>query len=528
MLVEMLEADFDVIEAEDGQAGLDQLERYYKDLSLVLLDLYMPVCDGFEFLRRKRADGRYDSIPVIVATASGSVQDEITCLELGANDFVLKPYNFEIMANRLNNMIRLRESASIVNQLTHDGVTGLFSKAFFNRTVEGALAGAGGAEFDMACVNVVNFEVLTGRYGEANCDRLLRELAERLGERLPGPVAGGRIGAAKLAFLVEHGPTDWEGLLGGAVKEVPFANVNAKLGVVERVDHAMPASVTCSRALSAIAAVADRHDCDVALFDDELHERQLLEHAIRDCMEDALAESQFSVFFQPKHDVRAGRVGGAEALVRWFHPELGSISPGLFIPIFERNGFITKLDFFVWEEACREVARCRELGLPAVPVSVNVSRLDFDLPDLPARIAGIADRCGVEHSLLHVELTETAYSDNPDAVVKTLRELKGLGFSVELDDFGSGYSSFESLSTLPLDVMKLDMSMVRKAAELDDYRVLESTIKLAHVLGLQTVVEGVETADVAERVTGLGCDFIQGYHYSRPLGREEFEAYLAG
>ena len=263
----------------------------------------------------------------------------------------------------------------------------------------------------------------------------------------------------------------------------------------------------------------------VAYFDDELHRAQLLEQTIRDSMEAAIAEMQFSVFFQPKVVAHTGRVGGAEALVRWFHPEVGFISPGLFVPIFEKNGFITMLDLFVWEEACKEVARLRELGLPQVPISVNASRLDFDLEDLPERFAELADKYGVDHRLMHVELTETAYSDNPD-VVKMLATFKELGFSTELDDFGSGYSSLVSLNTLPLDVMKLDMSMIRKATELDDFRIVESTINLARVLGLKTVVEGVETAEEAARVTEMGCDYIQGYFYSRPLRKEEFEEYL--
>ena len=158
---------------------------------------------------------------------------------------------------------------------------------------------------------------------------------------------------------------------------------------------------------------------------------------------------------------------------------------------------------------------------------MNASRLDFDVPDLPEQIAALADRYDVDHRLLHVELTETAYSDNPTAVVDTLHKLKEQGFSTELDDFGAGYSSLVSLNTLPLDVMKLDMSMVRQATQLGDFRIVESTIKLAQILGLKTVVEGVETAEEAQKVKDMGCDLIQGYYYSKPLSREDFEAYLA-
>lgn len=527
ILCALLEGEFDVIQARDGLEGMRQLERHYRDLALILLDLYMPECDGFEFLRRKRQDDRYDTIPLFVCTASSTAADEIACLELGANDFVVKPYNSEIMMNRIHNMIRLRESAALVNQLSRDSLTGLSSREFFFQTVDDVLAGQGDAAFDMVCGDIANFKSLNDRYGERNCDRLLRDLAGALSDAMPALVAAGRTGGDTLAFLIGHQERGWEGALDAAVAQVPFANLNVKFGIVENVDHALPAPQICNRAMSAMEAARGLHGNVVVYFDDDLHQRQLVEQAIRESMEAALDDLQFSVQFQPKHDVRTGEVAGAEALARWFHPEMGSISPGLFIPVFERNGFIAKLDLFVWEEACKEVRRCIDRGLPVVPISVNASRIDFDMPDLPARIAALADEHGVDHALLQVELTETAYADNPEAVTETLSELRARGFTTALDDFGAGYSSLSSLSMLPLDVMKLDMSMVQQATALDDYRVVESAITLARTLGLQTVVEGVETADQAAKVSAMGCDCIQGFFYSKPLDRDDFEQYLA-
>ena len=527
ILCALLEEEFDVIQACDGAEGIQRLEEHYRDLALILLDLYMPECDGFEFLRRKSQDARYDTIPLFVCTASSTTDDEISCLELGANDFVVKPYNPQIMMNRIHNMIRLRESASLVNQLSRDALTGLSSKEFFFRSVENALEAERDAAFDMVCGDVENFKSLNDRYGERNCDRLLRDLATALSEAMPACVAAGRTGGDTFTFLIEHQERGWEHVLDDTVASLPFANLYVKFGIVEDVDHSIPALQTCNRAMSALESVRGLHGNNVVFFDDELHKRQREEQVIQESMQAALDERQFSVFFQPKHDVRAGVTGGAEALVRWRHPELGAISPGVFIPIFERNGFIAKLDLFVWEEACKEVRRCVDLGLPAVPISVNASRLDFDMPDLPDQVAALADKHGVDRSLLQVELTETAYADNPEAVIGMLRDLRERGFSTALDDFGSGYSSLASLNMLPLDVMKLDMSVIQQATALGDFRIVESTISLARTLGLQTVVEGVETAAEAAKVTAMGCDFIQGYYYSKPLDRDEFERYLA-
>ncbi|MDO4404277.1 MAG: EAL domain-containing protein [Atopobiaceae bacterium] len=526
ILCSLLETEFDVIQAKNGEEGFRLLEEHYRELAIILLDLFMPVCDGFDFMRRKRLDKRYDTVPVFVVTTSEELSDEILCLELGANDFVVKPYNFEIMMNRIHNMIKLRESAALVNQLAVDAVTGLHCKEFFGRTVEDVFAANADASFDMVCSDIANFKLLNDRYGERNCDRLLHDLATALKEAMPDCIAAGRTGGDTFAFLIEHRERGWENVLVSAVAKLPYANLDVRFGIVEDVDHSMTASQICYRAMSTIDTVRDLHGNVVAYYDDDTHQRQLMEQAIRENMKTALEEFQFSVFYQPKYDVRAEKTGGAEALVRWFHPTLGSISPGLFISVFERNGFITELDMFVWEEACREVKRCIELGLPVLPISVNASRLDFDVPDLPDRLVELADKHGVDHSLLHVELTETAYIDNPEAVTRTLYRLREMGFSTELDDFGAGYSSLVSLNTLPLDVMKLDMSMVQQATRLNDFRIVESTIRLAQTLGLKTVIEGVETADEAERVRAIGCDYIQGYYYSRPLSRDDFEQYL--
>lgn len=527
MIRAALGGEYEIVEAENGLVGLQELERLYRELALVLLDVYMPVCDGFEFLKRKAEDDRFATVPVIVATASGSIDDEIACLELGANDFVVKPYNFKIMKNRMGNMIKLRESASLVNLLTWDKTTGLHSKEYFYHAVEDAFSESPNAEYDLVCSDIENYQLLGERYGEANCNILLRELAQRLEAILPGVVCGGRIGSEVFAFLTEHPETGWQDMLHGVTDGLSFSNVSVKFGIVEHIDRTLAVPKTCNRARSALETIRGHHGVDVALFDDELHQRQQLEQTIRESMEAALDEAQFSVHFQPQHDLHTDTVCGAEALVRWSHPEVGFISPNFFIPIFEKSGFITKLDTFVWEEACKEIKRCRDLGLPEIPISVNVSRIDFDMGNLPETIATLADRHGVDRALLHVELTETAYSDNPEAVAETLHALKDQGFPIELDDFGAGYSSLASLNTLPLDVMKLDMSMIRQATALNDFRIMESTAKLAQVLGLKTVVEGVETAAEAARVKELGYDMVQGYYYSKPLNREDFEAYLA-
>lgn len=528
MLHAILANEFNVLEAKDGLEGLDQLRRNYGSLSLVLLDVYMPRCDGFEFLRQKRMDERFDSVPVIVTTASDLCEDEIECLRLGANDFVVKPYNVEIIVNRVNNIIRLRESASIVNQLTWDNLTELYSSEFFYRHMHDFLSNSQTGAYDMVCSEITNFKALSDRYGKGNCDRMLQELAKRLNFTLPNVVAGGRIANSTFAFLIEHqNNRDWTNTLMNVSHGLIATNMSLKFGIVENVDHGLAVSLTCDRAVIALEQVRETFGVSVAWYTEDLHAKQVREQVIVETMEQALAEKQFIVYYQPKYDLHTGQTGGAEALVRWIHPELGFVRPDFFIPLFERNGFITNLDYYVLEEACKEIVRCRENGLHVVPISVNVSRLDFDTEDLAQQIAHIADSHGVDHSLLHIEITETAYIDNPDLVVAALQELKDNGFIIELDDFGAGYSSLASLNMLPLDVMKLDMSIIRQAASLDDYRIVRSAIQMAGFLGLKTVAEGVETEEETKQLKELGCDMIQGYYFAKPLEQREFEEYVS-
>ncbi len=526
MLCAVLEENYRILQAENGLVGLDLLEQNYQDLSLVLLDVFMPECDGFEFLRRKKQNADLDTVPVIVMTASNSTEDEIRCLELGANDFVTKPYNFDIILNRANNIIQLRESASMLNHLMWDNGTGLYSKEFFYRYAAEEMAQNPDTDYDMICSDVERFKTMNDRYGQKKCDEFLRHLADRLSEVLPEAVYGGRIGGDIFGFLLKHGDRDLPAILSTVMDSEEYSSFVIKYGVVENVDRSLPVSAVCDRATLALEGIKGNYNAQVACFDDKMRDKLLKEQQLVEFMERALEEHQFQVYFQPKHDLKRDRTGGAEALVRWIHPDLGFISPGLFIPIFEQNGFITKLDFYIWEEVCREIVRCREQGIPVVPISTNMSRLDFDTPDLARRILEMADSYGISHELLHFELTESAYSDNVQSIENVLGKLHSFGFGIELDDFGSGYSSLASLNSLSLDVMKLDMSIIRQATARNDFRVIQASIQLAETLKLKTVAEGVETLDVVEKMKELGCDYIQGYYYAKPMPGGDFREYL--
>ena len=530
ILSDLLEDDFDVIQAENGLVGLLKLEESGSDISMVLLDVYMPLCDGFTFLERKRESGRFDSVPVIVMTASDSVDDEIRCLKLGATDFITKPYNIEVMKNRMMSLIRLQESSTMLNRLELDDLTRLYSKEFFFHNAGIVLQTDPDAHYDIVCCDVENFRTMNDRYGRDQCDRFLHDLAAWLPQVLPGMILGGRLGADVFAFLTEHQEGDWTEILKNVHFQMDSAqpmNFSLKYGVAQDIDREMSISNSCDRATLALRRIKGRFNTPVAVYDEEMRRMQLREHQLVEFAEPAIENKEFQIYYQPKHNLESDATGGAEALVRWIHPQLGFISPGMFIPLFERNGFITKLDFYIWEEVCRELRKLLDEGLPTVPISVNVSRMDFESGDLSEKIAELADKYGLDHSLLHIELTESIAGDNPELIKTTLEKLHENGFIIELDDFGSGYSSLTSLNTLTLDVLKLDMSIIRHASATSDYSILRYAVLLADGMRLKTVAEGVETADQVAALKVLGCDYIQGYYYSKPLPGPEFEKYIA-
>ena len=244
-------------------------------------------------------------------------------------------------------------------------------------------------------------------------------------------------------------------------------------------------------------------------------------------MESALNSRQFEVFYQPKFNLRSNRICGAEALVRWNHPTLGLLPPEKFIPLFERNGFITRLDRYIWENVAVTIQDWDLRGIPLVPVSVNVSRADIYNDDLDASLVDIRKRYQIKPSLLHLEITETAYTEDHRQLCDVVTNLRNAGFTIEMDDFGSGSSSLNMLNELPIDILKLDMKFLKKGLERGKRRsILSFVVSLARWLDLQVTAEGVESAEQVEKLRNVGCNFAQGYYFSPPLPRLEFEQFL--
>lgn len=527
MLADILAVEYTVLEAVNGKQALDILKEQAEEISVIISDLEMPVCDGYQFLKIYSSMKQYTNIPVLITTASSNIKTEIECLKMGAADFIVKPYNHEVILNRVKSFTRLKEASAMLTHLEKDELTGLYTKEFFYKYANEYIKEHKNSRFNIICSDVENFKLVNDRYGMDNGDETLAYLAEGIPHNVRGIVIGGRINGDVFVFLQDAGESDGlsEELVEKIINGSAISVMSVKFGIYP-IAGDIPVSSMVDRAMIAVRHIKNQYGTNVAYYDEKVRESIMQEQQIVESMETSLKNGEFIVYYQPKRDIINDITGGAEALVRWIHPKLGFMNPGVFIPIFETNGFISQLDNYIWDQVCITLGKWRDEGKPLVPISVNVSRRDFERDDLAERIISKLDKRNLPHELLHVEVTESAYSDNQQKIDMTIEKLHEAGIIIELDDFGTGYSSLAVLNDMKIDVLKLDMSLVRSDNPDSGRSTLEFATLLGRMLKVKMVAEGVETQEQSDRVKSLGCDYVQGYYYSRPLPVEEFEQYL--
>ena len=531
MLCEILSGEYEVLEAENGQEALDLLRRHKDSVALILLDVMMPVMDGYTFLDHIREDAELSLIPVIVATQSDSEADEVAALAHGATDFVPKPYRPRVILHRAASLIKLRETAAMVNQFQYDRLTGLYSKEFFYQKLRERLLEDPEQDYCIVCSNIENFKLVNDMFGAQAGDCLLKEVAA-IAQKMVGSTGFcGRFSADRFLCLQnrkqEQQDREHFGQFSDPEPSPLLRKVVMRWGIYEITDRSIPVEQMCDRALLAANSIKGQYNQFFAVYDDSLRDRLLREQAITDAMETALAQGQFVVYYQPKYSLDEERIAGAEALVRWVHPQWGWMSPGEFIPLFEKNGFIPRLDRYVWERVCARLRDWQDRGYRVPPVSVNLSRADVYQDDVADTLSGLTKRYGIDPSCLHLEITESAYMQTSGPIIHTVDALRGLGFVVEMDDFGSGYSSLNMLSRMKLDILKLDLAFTQnETAKPAEQSILADIVTMAHRLRLRVVAEGVETREQLERLRAAGCDYAQGYYFARPMPDTDFEKLL--
>ena len=452
---------------------------------------------------------------------------------MGATDFLTKPYSPKVILRRLKNIITLRENESFITAVQHDSLTNLLNREGFYVKARKAMDENLDIDYLILCVDIVQFKVINQFAGYQNGDKVLLFVADILNFLFKDDAIIARFSGDRFQALIPA-PLD-ESYLNEVIakfKENPPVNLplSIQFGIYKIKDRTIPLATMCDWSKMALETIKGRYKKYFSTFNDEMFDRLKKEQIITSQMDYAISKSQFTVYYQPKWDIATNEIIGAEALVRWIHPEYGFMSPGDFIPLFEKNGFITKLDMYVWEEVCRQTREWLDLGIKVVPISVNVSRNDIYSEDLISNLLELISKYDLPREQLHLEITETAYAQTHNQLAQVIGNLSKEGFIIEMDDFGSGYSSLNMLSEVPVDIIKLDLLFLNKksADSKHNKSILKLIVNIAQELNLDLIAEGVETLEDINNLKEIGCKKAQGYYFAKPMNAKDFLKMLNG
>ena len=528
----ILEDQYDVLYAENGKQALDICRAYSGDISIMMLDLIMPEMNGFDVLKTIREDEQLRNIPVIVLTAEKSA--ELEALQLGAADFIAKPFldMDEVILARVSRIIELSEGRQLISAAEHDPLTGLYSRNFFFEYVNRIYTYHPELHMDAVVMNIEQFHIVNALHGHDFGDVVLRVIGEEIRAFLRETEGiASRNEADRFDIYCVH-QDDYGALLKRFQKTVaeisPNINIHLRMGVKYWQENLEP-TLMFDRAHAACNKVRGDYQNPLMIYNEAMQEKELLKQKLLNDLRSAIEQRQFKVFYQPKYDIQSNppQLSSCEALIRWQHPELGMIPPGNFIPLFERNGLINIVEKYVWAEAARQIAEWRNKYGVTVPVSVNLSRSDVFDPTLVDRLVKLVAENNLEPKQFKLEVTESAYTDNAQRLLDVISQLRTLGFEVEMDDFGSGYSSLNMLSEMPIDVLKMDMKFIRNIeSSTTDLHLVRVILDIARYLRVPVVAEGVETLGQLNLLRDSGCNLVQGYYFSPPVPPEKFESLI--
>ena len=526
----ILGEEYNVIYADSGEKALEEIEKQGDYLSLVLLDLHMGGMHGYEVLDILKRNGRLKTLPVIVLTSDKAA--EVESLEHGAVDFLGKPFDKpQVIKARINRAIELYIDRKIIKSTGLDPLTGLLTKQFLYQYAEEYDKFHPDAGVDAIVVNFSKFHLINELYGRAYGDKILCCIADgvRCIARAHGGVAS-RVDADMFYLYIEHQENYDE--IARLIRK-PIENMmnpsdirlrigicsdpDRKASLYQRFDRAVTACNSHSKGVSAMP---------YTLYDSNMHEQEIYEARLLENIDAAFKDGQFHLVFQPKYNITGDEpiLCGTEVLVRWNHPKYGNVRPDFFIPLFEDNGIINNLDRYVWEKAAEQISRWKDKYGVKIPLSVNVSRVDIFDPDFVVYLNKLVEDNELKPEDIHLEITETAYTSSSAQIIRVARKLQEEGFKLEMDDFGKGYSSLNMLTSLPIDVLKLDMGFIRGIEKNNrEMKMVELVIDIGKFLGVPIVAEGVESKEQYLLLKEAGCDVIQGYYFSKPIPAEEFE-----
>ncbi len=437
---------------------------------------------------------------------------------------------YAIQIRRMAKMqIEKKEYETLQERVQQDELTGIYNKQYFYEKAKEMIAESD-KEMCIVMMDIVNFKMVNDMFGLENGDKLLRYMAQDLIETCEGKdILLARFNADH--FYMCMSVEDFDDIyFPGKYKRTPVENIDVRVcyGVFMVGKHKdLAVNLMCDRASTAVHEAKEKGDEYMFYYTDKDHDKKMKQQEIERDMEGALERGEFCVFVQPKYDIFNKRVIGGEALARWKHPEKGMISPADFIPVFEKNGFIRFLDYYIWEETCKLIAAMKRQGYDSYPISINVSRAHFYRNEFQHVLKELIEKYKLVPHDIELEITESIYVEDSDLINSRIQELRNMGFKVAMDDFGSGYSSLNMLKEIPIDIIKMDLKFLDSEDNVDkSHKILDSLVDLAKRLDLNVVVEGVETEEQVEFLQGIGDMTAQGYYFSRPLEKRKYEELL--
>ncbi len=424
---------------------------------------------------------------------------------------------------------RLKDEATLY--ATRDQLTGLWNRDYFFEMVGKTIRENPDEEFIMIATDIYQFKMFNEILGATTGDDLLLAIAQGYRECCKRLWVFSRVAGDRYGLLMPKSDYHEESFMDTvhnmfARKDYEL-KVHCYVGVYEVIDKSISAESMYNRAYMALETIKGDFQKDIAYYHEALRDKRIFETTTLDDLDRALLNNEFEIYLQPQLSVKDKQVVGAEALIRWNKPGRGMVPPSEFIPIFENNGMIAKLDYQVWELACRQLHIWKNEGFEERSISVNISAKDFYLADLYESITGLVTRYKVNPKRLKLEITETAFVLDVHKQMELVRRLQEFGFIIEIDDFGSGYSSLNSLKDIHVDVLKLDMKFFEKTDATDRAeKIIRSAVNLANELGMPVVAEGVETEEDLQVLERVGCQIVQGYYFSKPISVDEYEKFL--
>jgi len=543
------------VAVSDSTKAMDCLREELPDV--LLLDLVMPDVTGFDILRLIREDKELRYLPVIVLTSANDPETKLEALTLGATDFLAKPIDASELALRLRNTLSAIAWQKRMSEV--DPLSELPNRVWFRQTLRSRLQRdrEDRTLSALVLINIDRFKSINDSLGPENGDIVLKEFSQRLvsnyrggeqqpwfskeqsGTRLP-TIA--RLDGDRFAVLMPWTKAiEIEALLNKTTKDLNKAldepvhtagqaiYLSVSIGVSIVGSDLDTVESLINNAETALRHTRRRPDSSFAIYSDHMDAkaRELL--SIQNGLRTAVEKEEIFVVYQPKVDIKTNQIAGAEALVRWLHPELGLVSPVNFIELAENSGMIVSIGEWVMREACRQTKEWQDAGYKDFKIAVNVSIRQLHEPDFLDTVRCALEDSGLPSGSLVIELTENMIMENAEANIVTLQSLKSLGVQLSIDDFGTGYSSLSYLQKFPIDQLKIDQSFIREIrSQSEPMPIVKAVISLAHDLGMSVVAEGVETVEQLLHIKMLNCEEFQGYLCSKPVIAPEFYSLLIG